>query len=205
MSRARKLLRLGVLGGRASEEPPEPTALFLDTFTDADGTALAAHTPDVDASGNGWADLDGTAQITGGKAIMKDPPEIGAAALVAADVGLADGVVRVTLHTGSSTVFRCSDPGNHWEAYYLDGYVVAAKRTSEEGWEEVDSTAYTPADPNSVTLTVTLAGSSITVVADNDPASTIQVTDAAHQTATKHGLLFYDETAAADDFSITAA
>ena len=31
-----------------------PTILFYDPFTDADGTPLASHTPDVDAVGSGW-------------------------------------------------------------------------------------------------------------------------------------------------------
>jgi len=204
MSRARKLLRLGVLGGRATEAVVIPDA-FLDTFTAVDGTLLAAHTPDTDTSSNGWTDLDGAMQIVGGKAMAKNPPTVGELILTTADVGLADGVVQATLEPYASLAFRTTDTANWWMAWCAEG-ILAIDKLVDGAYEEVDSVVFTPADPNAVTLTVTLAGDSITVVADNDPASTVAITDAFNQSATQHGLMLpYDETSAADNFSIAEA
>ena len=58
-----------VLGfGAHPQTPSGPVTLVYDTFTDADSTALTAHTPDIDVVGGGWSSSAGALKILSNKA-----------------------------------------------------------------------------------------------------------------------------------------
>jgi hypothetical protein len=57
----------GIISGGASFD-----GIILDTFTDADATLIAAHTPDVDTVGGGWSLLDGVGSILGDQVAHTD-------------------------------------------------------------------------------------------------------------------------------------
>jgi hypothetical protein len=89
-----------------------------DHFTDTDGTLIAAHTPDIDRPGGGWAAITGAWSIDGNEAITTSVAD--ARALINTD--LADGRFRVDLKIGGAAdaaylVFR-SNAGvtNFWMA-----------------------------------------------------------------------------------------
>ena len=77
------------------EAAADPYAGYLvyDSFTDANGTALAAHTPEKDVVGGGWGNIKGT-----GFAIQSDALDCNGSTdqLCSIDCGQADGI-RVRL------------------------------------------------------------------------------------------------------------
>src|ERR1700736_354279 len=102
--------------------PPAPagTVLLSDTFTDATGTLLQNHTPDV---GPAWTKVAGTPQVNANQAVGGSAGDN----LVVADAGAADVVQTLDMIFAASDssrlylVGRYSDSSNYWQVYNLAG------------------------------------------------------------------------------------
>lgn len=91
-----------------------------DTFTDSDTTALTAHTPDIDPTGDGWIVGEGTFEIISNKAVSSvlGPLSITSACI---ETGFTDQLVEGTGVAGVTTLFevpgligRAIDENNTW-------------------------------------------------------------------------------------------
>lgn len=95
----------------APPPPPPPEFYLRDTFTDTNGTSLAAHTMDV---GAGWTVHAGTWDVQSGAA--RDSSALNG--LVSAEAGAADGTASLTLAEAAAAnggiVFRLQDANNYW-------------------------------------------------------------------------------------------
>jgi len=111
----RRRLLLNLLGFVRKAAPPIDPRLFYDTFTDADGTALTAHTPDIDTVGGGWVAGVSGLQIASNRCV---PPTTGEH-LNYFNTGVSN--VRVGVDGGRATgnsiiavIVRYIDNNNYW-------------------------------------------------------------------------------------------
>jgi hypothetical protein len=184
--------------------------LLSDTFTDADGTALSAHTPD---SGPGYSLV-----------IFNDPIIVGNKVRAGsgfnfnavADVGVADVDITATIHSGT------------WEPNSYIGFTIRATSTNDLWWVFWEansanislyegnggvytlraSSALATTNDESHTVRVVASGATITVFLDG--SQIISYGSATHnQTATKHGVAISQPTGGQthyiDDMAIAAA
>jgi hypothetical protein len=92
-----------------------------DTFTDANGTALAAHAPDIDHEGGGWTELAGVWTIQGNQATVTSVAQ----ARAVIDCGLANGRIKADIMIGAlaqsaSLMFRSNAAGTNFLAVRLN-------------------------------------------------------------------------------------
>lgn len=169
--------------------------VFLDTFTDASGTPLQSHTPDL---GGPWSFVNGgpiTCETAGGLNHVAQLGNGGSSFVVyVTDVGYANGRYGsgVQPATGGSgvymagLVFRYTDLANHWR-------VLINTSAGSFALQKVVNTSvmtvaqYSPAVPGTgYGLSVRMLGDMLAVYVDGTQRMT--ATDAFNQTATKHGL-----------------
>lgn len=153
-----------------------------DTFTDANGTALESHTPDVDVVGGGWVKVNSSADIQSNQLNAAG----GGTIVYTIDTGQSNYVLTITKVAGgnaASVIFRYTDENNKWLARRNGGTLELYRRTSGT-WTLMDSTATTPST-GSYTLVITCNGTSITVETQGD---TVSATNSDHQTATRIGI-----------------
>lgn len=182
------LKRLGVTrlfivrqqGGR-----PKVAALpvVLDTFTDANGTQLTAHTPDIAPAA--WAYIAASLAINSNKAT-------GAAGTNTIDAGIANARVYVyfTGTTGYLAVYgRFYNTANMWQVK-----VTFSTNTIEliETTANVSTTratlSKTVSDGQPHAIVFTLAGDTLSFTVDGDAPTPVSFESSSHNNRTKYGL-----------------
>jgi hypothetical protein len=188
---------------------PYPGYLVYDTFTDANGTALTAHTPDKRPGLNAWQSLQGTWEIQSNRA--KLTATAGDQQNVAViDAGDADATVEADLITGAGTnaglIANCVDNDNYW-VYIVasDGSCFLYERTGG-GFNLRDNDTFVYSSGNTYALKIVTNGDAIDCYIDNVLKLSYSASGRAHKTATKHGLRTFgtDATSAFDNFSVAA-
>jgi hypothetical protein len=158
--------------------------LLKDTFTDTDGTLLTAHTMDV---GPGWTQPSGSAwEIRSNQANHLSSDQ---QVRVYSDAGKANVTYTLDVVLSSfefGVVFRFIDSANYWYVYYACNYGGSQLWKRVSGVKTSVATGTNTWTPGATyTITVTLAGDSISVAITN--GTTLTATDAAHNTGTKYG------------------
>ncbi len=110
--------------------------LLFDTFTDPDGTAIEAHTPEKDVSGAGWSTTGAAAWTINNNELIGDIEE---APPLLIDLQTPDIDVTMNVRTGgsySSTIplFRYTDPSDHISVvFFVISGVLAMYRIAGGG------------------------------------------------------------------------
>ncbi|QDV79374.1 hypothetical protein [Botrimarina mediterranea] len=172
------------------------TVLFSDTFTASNGTYLGAHTPSVDASGNGWQGVEGTMTIQSNA--LSCSSSQGTAQLTAE----ADGVISTTIASGTATslttglVFRRNlGDGSHWLlGWRQNGTIALYHFNGFNYYQEWETTA---AWAIGAKLSARLDGSSIAILYNDVQVGSI--TDARNSTQIVHGVRIGGTTASIDN------
>lgn len=180
----RKSLLPTILAGTAD---PYPGVTVYDTFTDADSTALTAHTPNKAPAGAAWAHVAGAFQITSNRAAWVS--NTGGYALAAIESGKADcvvsGIIKRTATGYCGIAFRVVDTQNYLIASIGGGQWSVIRRFQNNA-AIVAQTAFSQGNNIDYAVQVTLSGTSIIAVIDG--TTTVNTTYTNLTTATKHGL-----------------
>ncbi len=183
------MVQLPLLG--AGGAAGSPTVLLKDTFTDADGTNLTAHTMDV---GPGWTVYAGSWDIRGDKTEITSSTGGNAAA---ADAGHSDATVQADVTPGNNScgiLFRLTDANNYWWAE-SDNNAQAFRLVEWNAGSVINrgQVAVTLNGGTTYTVQAVLSGSTITVTLDGGNMITYS-SATFNQTATKHGLWSFEQT-----------
>jgi hypothetical protein len=174
-----------------------PTVLFYDTFTDANGTLLTAHTPDVDVVGGGWVLDAGTITIQSNRA-----QATAALARYFVNAGHADTTVSMDIISDAGGaggfIVRWQNSLNHWICRLLASTGRIQIFDVNAGTLTLRAeTAVVVAYP--ATLTVVMSGTTITLTYNSLSAS---YSSSFLQTQTRHGLRLNNTIV--DNFQMTA-
>ncbi len=168
--------------------------IILDNFVGADNERLAAHTiAPTNTAGASWN------ENTGVWAIHHPPDDAYAFAAstntpCTLDAGVSDCTITCSLILGSTAsdcfaglAFRATDKDNTWYAFIRGdtNKLEIYNRVGGVNGLAVDSQSYTVPTSTTVTMTVTLSGTSISVTVG---ATTAGTTSSTRQTATIYGL-----------------
>ncbi|NJL53935.1 hypothetical protein HC928_01430 [bacterium] len=179
--------------------PPAPAFYFEDTFTDADGTLLTAHTPDINPALASWSTTFSSATIESGAAQVNTPGGYNSAAI---DIARAD-VYTLTCDidpaisvpgalSDAGVVFRFADANNflafRWRQHGgSDQPGLELWRRVSGSFTRINRTLLSPAalgEPYSVSIVI--SGTTITATVG---AASVQATNVTqHQTDTAIGL-----------------
>jgi glucose/arabinose dehydrogenase len=186
------------------------TELVRDAFGGTPGSALTAHVPDVNLSGNSWAVTGSTPAPTLGALGAGVTP--GSGHLQATiDTGVADIMMGVDYRVGSGAgmgalAFRLTDTNNLLMLFTYLNELHMYRRQAGMWMPLISQPLPAMLEPGSVhRLQVRARGS--TLEGWWDGTRLLQMTDSFQQTATRHGLdwnSMYDATAVYDNFQITA-
>ena len=142
-----------------------PQFLFLDTFTDTDGTALSAHTPDYDGVGNGWICSGGTDEIQDNK-LTNQSSTAGDNVTCLVDVETGDCIVAadvVPTAAWGMLFVRYSDSSNNWRVRLeTDANSFILQKIEAGVLTSVTSTSVTITAGESYGVVVVLSGNVIT-------------------------------------------
>ncbi len=175
--------------GRATILP----LLVYDTFTEADGTPVPDHTPDVNLTGAGWVFIGGSPSLTptptlrGGRASSVPGP--GHSQLVI-DCGTPDVVLATDVRMGAralmQVIVRLTDADHYLmvQAYWGEGLRVY--RREPAAWVLLAAGAIPVNAHESHHLEVRASGRAIDALWDGVPI--VRAVDAVQQLATRHGL-----------------
>ena len=186
-----------------------PTNLLVqDLFTGAAGTALTAHAPDVNVTGNPWSLNGGTPTPTlsaGGVGITAGPGHLQATI----NSGVSDVTMGVDYRAGSgpgmgALVVRLTDPNNFFvvETYLNTLYIY---KRQAGAWIVLGSQALPSALAPGSTHRLEVRTLAATLEGWWDGARLLQVSDSFQQTATRHGLDWntaYDTTSTYANFQL---
>ncbi len=188
-----------------------------DTFTDANGTFLNQHTPDVNKPGGSWS-------VTGpvSAAVQNNQAKTAgtAAGFVLATIngGAANCTIDVDTTFGSTgllysgVVFRASNPTNYFiaraDSSDKNGELALVRVQNGVG-TYLTRTARSLTPGSTVHWRITLSSGSIQVFFDNMLTPVFSVTDNFNKSATMHGLQWFasngGENTAYDNFAVTPA
>lgn len=167
-------------------------ALFFDTFSDANGTSLDAHTPE---QGGAWVEAAGNWKIaSGGAALVTNNTD----SYAVFDAGVADGTLQATVAAkgtiaGGSPLrlaFRFTDISNFWIVTSQDagagapGNFISLWRNDAGSYTNYASAVHAWADGD--VIKVVLKGDVIEVVVNG--VAKLAVQSPRGNTATKHGI-----------------
>jgi hypothetical protein len=165
------------------------TSVIVDTFTDTDGTAIAAHTPDINTPGNPWASIAGVWKTLSNKAYPSSSSVLPHSVI---DSTYADCTVQVdvTLYASSAKtglVARYTDANNHWELTLSigTGLLELIERNAGVNYTRA-STSVTIATGQTHTLKLVMSGTSFTGTMDG--TNTITYSSSSFQANTVHGI-----------------
>jgi hypothetical protein len=115
-------LKVAALGPPPGAVPPEPVTPVVvdDSFTDVDGTSLAAHTPEVVADG-GWSELTGAWAVHGGRARLESAGAGDPLAFVRTGLDEADIYADVTWNGGLAGLSWGVDDAGNYSIVFFDG------------------------------------------------------------------------------------
>jgi hypothetical protein len=185
------------------QDNPYATYLVYDTFTDANATALASHTPNKDNVGSGWTDVTAGITIESNKASDNQGDRKSVI-----DAGEADVTIEATVTLNAKYggfLFRYQDSTH----YHVAGCNTVSNETAiweNNGgvWTKIGSNADTYSQGDVLALKLILSGQSIKFYV-NDVLK-VNITEASFETETEHGLYMDIDSAGADtlwdDFSI---
>lgn len=169
-----------LLGADLSDRAP----LVYDTFTDSNGTLLAAHTPDTDVSGAGWTNTDGFDWDIQSNVVGSNSN--GNTVITAA----ADGVITASMKAGTydSISFRYDDSDNCWlfQARGLAADEEFRIWKIDGGAATIVAQGGTCVIGNTYEVAISFVGSNIT--ASVDGVQLFTVSDSYNQTETKIGV-----------------
>jgi hypothetical protein len=176
--------------------------LLFDTFTDANGTALPAHTMDV---GGTWSvDVAGTYTVQGNRANFVNST---GGNLAWADAGQADVTLTAVVNISSAyggVVLRFSDANNYW-LVFLDNPDGAFQLYEKNAGSFTQRASLNTTISTNTDHTLSVTAGAATITATLDGASQISYGSATdNQTATKCGL--YDQGSSGcqwDNFKVT--
>ena len=172
----------------------QPTV--LDTFTDANGTALTAHTSDVGASA--WAFYDGTADIQGNHANVVSLTSGQFAA--AKDSGLSDCIaeaITVLAANNQGVIVRATDASNYILIYNtINNFYIYTQVAGTFTLRASISQTKAANDK----ISVVCSGNDITAYMNGGYRITYNTTF--NNTATKHGLYMAKVGDQMDNFSV---
>jgi lysophospholipase L1-like esterase len=181
---------------------PAIVSTIYDTFTGTNGTALTAHTPDVNTPGHTWASPVGALNIQGNKA--RNTTTLSTAISVI-DSGRSDATAQVVVNetvggnADAGLVLRYSDTSNYWKLY-LDcaaGTVTLEEHSTANGVVTRGQANVTQSAGINYLVTAVLSGS--TILAFVNGQHLIEYTNATqNQSATKHGITCFFQTGARD-------
>lgn len=160
------------------------TALISDTFTDADSTAIAAHTiAPINTPATSWRVEAGTWSIQDGK--VQKTATVGTHESISLDVGQADAVIEASIQRGTGSpgvVGRLTD-NTHWIGARVTATTFDLYQRNG-GFTLLQQTALTI----SPTYRLRLSFSSTTVTATVNDGNTLTASTAFNQAATRFGL-----------------
>lgn len=176
--------------------------LFYDTFTDTNGTAITAHTPDI---GTGWTHLDGSSSTS----IQSNTIiGFGGSTAWACDSTSADCTITALTHNNAAQhiggiIFRSTvstSLANSWLLHPDDTQYVLYKITSGSFVsQDTDSSLGSNIGVTRDTRIV-LSGSSIKCYVNDNLL--FDITDSSYSTATYHGFRFFQTNAWIDNFKV---
>ena len=180
------------------------TWLVSDTFTDANGTLLTAHTPDLNQTGQPWTVTGGppTPTISNGRAVTTGGP---GHMQLTIDAGISDIDLATDYIVGSGPgmgglAFRETD-ANNLLALITNQNVLQLYARQNGNWSLLGAQAIGALVPGSThRLQVRAVGSNVQAMWDSNVVFTVATT--VQQTATRHGLDWntaYDTTSAYDN------
>jgi len=187
-----------MLMGMPSETAPPtgPTYIWRDTFTDADSTALSAHTPNTSPGGIGYTNSSGMS-ITSNQCVMT-----GSGSYFGAygDAGVADCTIEIDGIYGSgastdwSVIFRVPASSTYWflRVVYIVGNFAEIQIYSVVGGSQsmvTQDVTFTAHGVGTGHVTITLSGSSISCRATQVSGRDLvcSTTSSTFSTNTKHG------------------
>ena len=185
------------------------TAVFYDTFTDANGTSLLVHTPDIDTVGAGWLRVGAQVWTINGNKVGH-VQSFGNAGEAYANCGVADGAITcdVTVSTSggvdlAGVAFRLTDTNNLWK-------VVVARATGafvifeRNAGVDINRTQKLVPIVGGATYTIKVILSGQSIVATLDGADQIPYALASfNQAVTNHGIESKSDDIF-DDFKVVA-
>lgn len=178
----------GIPGPFGNSPAPTVSILVYDTFTDTNSVALTSHTPDKSPAP--WVAIAGTMDIQSNKASWAS----GALNIQTINTGKADCTISCIVTTAGGIAndqngisFRVIDTDNRWVAYLNNqGNTVNLLKFVTGTPTSGGSAAMTLANNTAYTVEVVLSGNSI--IMNVDGVQKFSISDAAHATATRHGL-----------------
>ena len=181
---------------------PKGGPLFYDTFTDANGTSLAAHAPDKDRVGGGWAINEGAIAIQSNLAQSSG----GAWNSAMADVGTADVSISVKVIRGSADgvglLLRRDTSSRYWLAEINASAIRLLERDSTTT-VRASAAVSTTVGPQ-YTLHAAVAGETMSVSIPALAVTASYGSASAYKTRTQHGLFGFGANHKWDDFEVNA-
>ncbi len=181
-----------------------PGFVLRDTFTDADGTNLTAHTMNV---GPGWTVADGTFEINANNQVQATVVSGSQAKATAiSDAGIANISLACNLYTGDANGvglnLRYKDTGSFWNAALATSANELRIFQIESGLPtERAAVALTLAPSTWYTLTFTADGNALTATVG---ASSCNYTSTYNNDQTSHGIRSTSTSQAFDNFEAKA-
>lgn len=173
-----------VLGHGAAASSPY---YLQDTFTDANGTALSSHTPEV---GGPWTNT-GVIEIQSNKAKFLSLAPTRNFAFSTAPVTTADGFMQADLTKVGNGDYGCiinvQDVDHLWMGWHSINTVYLYEQTSKEAFTSRGT--YSTATVN--TLKIEANGDTIKVYVDGVERITYTVASRPYKASTARGLMFY--------------
>jgi hypothetical protein len=191
---------------------PYPGYLVYDTFTDANGTALTAHTPDKRPGSNAWTALRGTWQVQSNRGKLTTSGGDGQN-VCAIDAGDADVTVDVQLVTNvagdadSGLIVNVVDTNNYWLFTLLAGGTCVLYEHVGGGFvARGGSHSFSWVAGSTYAVRVVTAGDSIDCFIDGVAKQSYTTAGRPLKTATLHGIRSFvtDANSAFDNFSVAA-
>lgn len=170
---------------QASDFPFVPVVQLEDTYTDVNGTLIAAHTPDINLFAGVYASNGGTWQIQNNKLTLASPSGTPTCTI---DCGLSDCIVEGTIDPGGSggsgLVFRHVDINNFIYIRLFGGTTLGVFKYVAGVFSTVNTWAVAaPGEP--FTLKVELIGTIIRAFLNGTLVGSTTVAE--HTTATRVG------------------
>lgn len=155
--------------------------LLSDRFDGANGTGLAAHTPDV---GDAWTVHDGTPTLDGAGGLTDAETFVAAAECGATDVTIVLVAAEAAVFR---VVFRLTDAANYWYAEYVVADEVLRLHEVVAGVPTLRAGVGTDQTGAARTLTVAVVGTTVSATLDGGAALNYG-TMATGLAATAHGI-----------------
>ncbi len=184
---------------RKRAAPSGPTTLFYDEFTDADGTPLDQHTPNIDVIGGGWTRYGSHLEIDGNKCRADTGFTTNAGV---ADVQSADIIITARLrHDATSNYRRGIAIRTQNSSSFLFFGFVSTNLTLRSDSSQYFNEAYNPGNGTWYDFKIECNGNNIKGFVDDIQECDETVSE--YATITTHGVLLARRDVYIDDIRIT--